>query len=92
MKNKTLYALIEKISYLGKQTPGVFEAGFVKNSVHKQNTVYLQIPPDSLFEFTDDEAMAIINILSYTLWQRNVSMSSKKRKKLKWIKKPKMEL
>ena len=87
MKKETFYASIEKISYLGKQSPGTFEAGFVKSSKHKANTIYLQIPPDSLFELTDDEAMAIIGVLSYTLWRRNVPMSWKKRGKLKWIKK-----
>lgn len=87
--NKTKFALIEKINYLAKYRgkPGTFEAGFVKFSAHKENTIYLVLPDNHLFEFTDDEAMAAINVLSSALWQRNVPMSREKRKKLKWHKK-----
>ena len=87
MKKETIYALVEKVSYKGKRSPGFFEAGFVKNSRHKINTVYLCISPDHLFEFTDDEALAIASILVGTVWQRSVPISRTKAQKLKWHKK-----
>ena len=87
MKKETTYALIEKISYKGKRSPGFFEAGFVKNSSHKINTVYLCISPNHIFELTDDEALAIANVLIGTVWQRSVPMSRAKAKKIEWHKK-----
>ena len=89
---KSLYAVIERLSYSGKLSPGIFEGGFVKQSAHKENTIYLQIPPDFIFELTDDEAMAIIHVLSATLWQKAVPMSSKTKKKFRWVRKETSEI
>ena len=86
MKKKPKHAVIQKIRYgvrKGKK-PQVFEGGWVKNSPHKENTVYLQIPPDFVFDFTDDEAMAIISVLSFALWRRNCPLKVESRNKIKW--------
>jgi len=48
---------------------GYFEAGTVTGSKHKENTVYLDVN-GIIHELTDDEALAIINIMSGALWRK----------------------
>ena len=49
---------------------GYFEAGElnVSESEHKENSVYLDINGD-IFELTEDEALAIANVIINLLWQ-----------------------
>lgn len=79
--NKTKFLPIETKKY---KKNGWFEAGIVKNSPNKADTIYLRIN-EWFFHLRHDEVFAIINSLSNALWCEWIFKSDKKAsKKLDW--------
>jgi len=76
---KTQYAKLDSVKY----NDGIFDAGLVKNSKHKENNIYLGIKED-IFELTEDEALAICKVLIGAMWQNKACVPYMKKKDLKW--------
>ena len=67
--NKALFCPRKTVEY----KDGHFEAGYVSRSKHKRNKIYLLIKPsfekdEYIFHLTKDEGLAIISVISETLW------------------------
>ena len=77
--NKALYNTVDSYEYKN----GVFAGGLVEKSTHKANTVYLQIK-GCVFDLREDEANAIISVLSQSLWS-DYHLTKTAKKKLKWV-------
>lgn len=60
---KTRFIKVEELRYKDNS----FEAGLIKHSPHKCNTIYLK-QGDLVTHLRDDEAFAIIRCLSMALW------------------------
>ena len=76
-----LFSISQRYQY----KDGLFEAGLVKNSLHKVNKIYLRIG-EMFFHLRDDEAFAIINSLCQALWCYKILLNNKGLKKIKWYK------
>ncbi len=78
--SKTRFVEIEKLDYKDNS----FEAGLVRNSPHKCNTIYLK-QGDLITHLRNDEAIAIIRCLSMALWCSDI-FKRNHFPKLKWKK------
>jgi hypothetical protein len=78
--NKTKFCKIEELKYKN----GTFEAGLVRHSPHKSNTVYLR-QGELVTHLRNDEAVAIIRCLSMALWCHDIFIRNGM-PKLKWEK------
>lgn len=83
--SKTKYLRIETLKY----KDGIFEAGLVKNSPHKKNTIYLK-QRDLYSHLRNDEAIAIIRCLSMALWCKDI-FTKTNYPKTKWLSLKKLE-
>ena len=58
------YKELQKVTY----GDGYFSSGSMTGSKHPENTVYLDINR-SVFEFTEDEMLAVAKVAVGTIWQ-----------------------
>lgn len=79
MKKQTKFSIVEKFNYKNK----AIGAGFVKNSPHKINTIFLMLG-DTIAHLREDEVFAIIDSLTKTLWVDRMFKMDKK-SKIKWV-------